>query len=116
LLFEPHTTHYTLTSQEGKPDEKSFGRGRDYNVDLIPKFLMANGQLVKALAYSGVTRYLEFKVVEVSRTSHPCPSPDPVSLCHDAQLARSFNSRMDSLSTDCMRGCVSVCLTVLVAV
>jgi len=42
------------------------GRGRDWNVDLIPKFLMANGQLVKLLIHSGVTRYLEFKSVEGS--------------------------------------------------
>jgi len=44
----------------------SMGRGRDWNVDLIPKFLMANGQLVKLLIHSGVTRYLEFKSVEGS--------------------------------------------------
>lgn len=42
------------------------GRGRDWNVDLIPKFLMANGQLVKLLIHTGVTRYLEFKSVEGS--------------------------------------------------
>ena len=40
--------------------------GRDWNVDLIPKFLMANGQLVKLLIHTGVTRYLEFKSVEGS--------------------------------------------------
>nr|QBH73825.1 rab gdp-dissociation inhibitor [Isotomurus palustris] len=44
----------------------SYGRGRDWNVDLIPKFLMANGQLVKLLIHTGVTRYLEFKSVEGS--------------------------------------------------
>ncbi len=33
---------------------------------LIPKFLMANGQLVKLLIHTGVTRYLEFKSVEGS--------------------------------------------------
>ncbi|CAB1336645.1 unnamed protein product [Coregonus sp. 'balchen'] len=43
---------------------ESMGRGRDWNVDLIPKFLMANGQLVKMLLYTEVTRYLDFKVVE----------------------------------------------------
>jgi Rab GDP dissociation inhibitor len=48
-----------------KPDE-SYGRGRDWNVDLIPKFLMAHGQLVKLLIHTGVTRYLEFKSVEGS--------------------------------------------------
>uniref|UniRef100_A0AAZ3S148 Rab GDP dissociation inhibitor n=1 Tax=Oncorhynchus tshawytscha TaxID=74940 RepID=A0AAZ3S148_ONCTS len=45
---------------------ESMGRGRDWNVDLIPKFLMANGQLVKMLLYTEVTRYLDFKVVEGS--------------------------------------------------
>jgi len=49
-----------------KPDEQAYGRGRDWNVDLIPKFLMANGQLVKLLIHTGVTRYLEFKSVEGS--------------------------------------------------
>jgi hypothetical protein len=34
------------------PDE-TYGRGRDWNVDLIPKFLMANGQLVKLLVHTG---------------------------------------------------------------
>eukprot|EP00128_Syssomonas_multiformis_P018289 Colp12_sorted_trinity150504_noHs@27758 len=44
----------------------SFGRGRDYNVDLIPKFIMANGILVKMLIHTDVTRYLEFRSVEGS--------------------------------------------------
>ncbi|PVD24833.1 hypothetical protein C0Q70_15319 [Pomacea canaliculata] len=43
-----------------------YGRGRDWNVDIIPKFLMANGQLVQLLISTGVTRYLEFKSVEGS--------------------------------------------------
>jgi len=43
-----------------------YGRGRDWNVDLIPKFLMANGKLVQLLVHTGVTRYLEFKSVEGS--------------------------------------------------
>lgn len=41
-------------------------RPRDWNVDLIPKFLMASGQLVKILIKTGVTKYLEFKSVEGS--------------------------------------------------
>ncbi|RDD43826.1 Rab GDP dissociation inhibitor beta [Trichoplax sp. H2] len=51
---------------EQSDTNEKFGRGRDWNVDLIPKFIMANGQLVKLLIHSGVTRYLEFKVVEGS--------------------------------------------------
>lgn len=45
---------------------EEYGKGRDWNVDLIPKFLMANGQLVKLLIHTGVTKYLEFKVVDGS--------------------------------------------------
>lgn len=45
---------------------EALGRGRDWNVDLIPKLLMADGLLVKLLIYTGVTRYLEFKSVEGS--------------------------------------------------
>lgn len=48
------------------PTENQYGRGRDWNVDLIPKFLMANGLLVKLLIHTGVTRYLEFKSIEGS--------------------------------------------------
>ena len=48
------------------PADEAYGRGRDWNVDSIPKFLMANGQLVKLLIHTGVTRYLEFKSVEGS--------------------------------------------------
>ena len=40
------------------------GRGRDWNVDLIPKILMANGQVVKMLLFTKVTRYLDFRVTE----------------------------------------------------
>jgi len=43
-----------------------YGRARDWNVDLIPKFLMASGELVKLLIHTGVTRYLEFKSIEGS--------------------------------------------------
>lgn len=45
---------------------ETYGKTRDWNVDLIPKFLMANGQLVKLLIHTKVTRYLEFKSVEGS--------------------------------------------------
>lgn len=35
-------------------------------VDLIPKFLMANGELVKMLTHTDVTRYIEFKQISGS--------------------------------------------------
>ncbi|XP_077430333.1 rab GDP dissociation inhibitor beta [Vanacampus margaritifer] len=42
----------------------SSGRGKEWNVDLIPKFFLANGDLVKMLLLTDVTRYLDFRVVE----------------------------------------------------
>ncbi|KAF8561171.1 hypothetical protein P879_09939 [Paragonimus westermani] len=45
---------------------EQFQKGRDWNVDLIPKFIMANGKLVLLLMYTGVLRYLEFKQIEGS--------------------------------------------------
>jgi len=42
------------------------GENRDYNVDLIPKFIMACGNLTKMLLHSKVTRYLDFKSIDGS--------------------------------------------------
>ncbi|KAL4226860.1 Rab GDP dissociation inhibitor beta [Mactra antiquata] len=56
---------YKLYKMGDKAPEH-LGRGRDWNVDLIPKFIMARGKLVKLLIHTGVTRYLEFKSIEGS--------------------------------------------------
>ena len=45
---------------------KKYGHNRDWNIDLIPKFIMADGKLVKMLLHTKVTRYLEWKCVEAS--------------------------------------------------
>eukprot|EP00899_Mesostigma_viride_P019041 jgi/Mesvir1/27138/Mv20808-RA.2 len=50
----------------GQEPPASLGASRDYNVDLIPKFMMANGQLVRVLIHTQVTKYLEFKAVDGS--------------------------------------------------
>lgn len=44
----------------------SFFSREDWNVDLVPKFIMACGKLVKILLHTKVTRYLEFKSVDGS--------------------------------------------------
>jgi Rab GDP dissociation inhibitor len=44
----------------------TLGKPRDYNIDLIPKFLMGTGLMVKFLLKTGVTRYLEFQAVNGS--------------------------------------------------
>lgn len=50
-----------------EPNEEILGRARDYCVDLIPKFLMANGKLIKMLYLTGVTRYnMDFGKIEGS--------------------------------------------------
>ncbi|KAK4482596.1 hypothetical protein RD792_009760 [Penstemon davidsonii] len=42
------------------------GSSRDYNVDMIPKYIMANGALVRVLIHTDVTKYLYFKAVDGS--------------------------------------------------
>ncbi|MBN3301677.1 GDIA inhibitor, partial [Amia calva] len=85
---------YSRFNFSGPP--KSLGRGREWNVDLIPKFLMANGQLVKMLLYTQVTRYLDFKVVQgsfVSRAGrvHKVPATEAEALGSD--LMGMFDKR-----------------------
>jgi Rab GDP dissociation inhibitor len=48
-----------------KPPEQ-YGHNRDWNIDLIPKFIMAGGTLVKMLLHTKVTRYLEWKCCDAS--------------------------------------------------
>ena len=48
--------------QAGTPPE-NLGANRDYNIDLIPKFIMATGNLTKMLLHTKVTRYLDFKSI-----------------------------------------------------
>jgi Rab GDP dissociation inhibitor len=50
----------------GVEPPKEFGHNREWNVDLVPKFIMANGVLVKMLLHTKVTRYLEWKCVDGS--------------------------------------------------
>ncbi|BGO98706.1 Rab GDP-dissociation inhibitor [Rhodotorula toruloides] len=47
----------------GTEPPAELGRDRDYAVDLIPKFMMANGEMTKMLVHTDVTRYLEFKQI-----------------------------------------------------
>lgn len=51
--------------RQSEPDA-SLGHPRHWNVDLVPKFIMACGKLVKILLHTKVTRYLEFKSIDGS--------------------------------------------------
>ncbi|CAD8060461.1 unnamed protein product [Paramecium primaurelia] len=48
----------------GQQFPQQLGQNRDWNIDLIPKFVMANGQLVKILLKTKVARYLEWKAID----------------------------------------------------
>uniref|UniRef100_A0ACD5XEK1 Uncharacterized protein n=2 Tax=Avena sativa TaxID=4498 RepID=A0ACD5XEK1_AVESA len=49
---------------ETTPDH--LGISKEYNVDMVPKFMMANGALVRVLIRTSVTKYLNFKAVDGS--------------------------------------------------
>ena len=57
---------YKKFGVEQPPNEAELGKLRDYSVDLVPKFIMAGGQLVKVLVHTGVANYMEFKTVDGS--------------------------------------------------
>jgi len=48
---------------QGEEPWKKYGRLNDWNIDLVPKFLMSSGELTNILVSTDVTRYLEFKQV-----------------------------------------------------
>ena len=53
----------------GVEPDKQYGHNRDWNIDLIPKFIMTNGKLVKMLLHTKVTKYLEWKCLDASYVS-----------------------------------------------
>lgn len=57
-LFKKHGNY-----QQGEEPWKQYGRLNDWNIDLVPKFLMSSGELTNILVSTDVTRYLEFKQV-----------------------------------------------------
>jgi len=74
-----------LFQKFGKQNPGNLGPNRDYNVDLVPKFIMASGTLVKMLIHTDVTRYLEFKSVDGSyvvkgKQVHKVPATDTEAL------------------------------------
>ena len=51
------TNLYKLFKGEQEPP-KELGHNRDWNIDLIPKYIMSGGKLVKILLKTRVSRYL----------------------------------------------------------
>jgi RAB protein geranylgeranyltransferase component A len=56
---------------------QEMGSKRDYNCDLIPKFVMAKGLLVKILLHTRTTHYLDFAKVQGSCV-HPSSRSSPL--------------------------------------
>lgn len=50
--------------RQGVEPPAYLGANREWNVDLIPKFVMSNGKLVKTLLKTRVSKYLEWKSVD----------------------------------------------------
>ncbi|KAI4755739.1 putative nuclear condensin complex subunit Smc2 [Aureobasidium sp. EXF-3400] len=50
-------------NDNGSEPWKKYGRPNDWNIDLVPKLLMSNGELTNILVSTDVTRYLEFKQI-----------------------------------------------------
>ncbi|CDK29184.1 unnamed protein product [Kuraishia capsulata CBS 1993] len=66
---ESASLNLTQLYEKFKPNktfDPSLGKDRDWCVDLIPKFLMANGELTNILVHTEVTRYIEFKQISGS--------------------------------------------------
>ncbi|GJQ12779.1 hypothetical protein GpartN1_g4570.t1 [Galdieria partita] len=61
---------YEKLKDGSEPDSTKLGQSRDYNIDLIPKFILSGGNLVRILAATQVTKYLEFKLVDGSFVVH----------------------------------------------
>ncbi|KAI9859940.1 MAG: Rab GDP dissociation inhibitor alpha [Vezdaea acicularis] len=49
--------------KKGEEPWKKYGRVNDWNIDLVPKLLMSNGELTNILVSTDVTRYLDFRQI-----------------------------------------------------
>lgn len=49
--------------KSGEEPWKKYGRVNDWNIDLVPKLLMSNGELTNILVSTDVTKYLEFRQI-----------------------------------------------------
>jgi Rab GDP dissociation inhibitor len=60
---------------------KELGHNRDWNIDLIPKYIMYGGKLVKILLKTRVSKYLEWK------RNYPTIQPLTVPTCSNSKRA-----------------------------
>lgn len=83
------TQLYKKFRPSAKPDEK-LGKDRDWNLDLIPKFVMAGGELTKILTQTNVLPYLEF--VQISGSY----------VYRDGRIAKVPSTQMEAIKSSLM--------------
>jgi Rab GDP dissociation inhibitor len=71
----------------GQAPPEDLGKDRDYSLDLVPKFIMANSDLVKILSHTDVTRYLEVRQISGSY------------VYRDGRISKVPATEMEALST-----------------
>mmetsp|Transcript_9395 Transcript_9395/g.24125 ORF Transcript_9395/g.24125 Transcript_9395/m.24125 type:complete len:413 (+) Transcript_9395:256-1494(+) len=87
--------------RKGEEAPKELGRSNDYNVDLVPKFMLGDGKLIKVLIHTDVVKYLEFKACDGSYVYkqgkiHKVPASDmealksPLMSFFEKRRARNF--------------------------
>jgi len=59
-------TQLYASYSKGEEVAASLGRPRDYNVDIIPKFIMSYGEMVNLLLHCNVQNYLQFRPIQGS--------------------------------------------------
>ena len=67
---------------------KKYGRVNDWNIDLVPKLLMSNGELTNILVSTDVTRYLEFKQIAGSYVQQGSGAKATVAKASDSENLR----------------------------
>ncbi|KAH7826345.1 putative Rab GDP dissociation inhibitor beta [Monocercomonoides exilis] len=103
------------------PDVKppaALGRSRDYNIDLVPKFPLSKGNIMKAIVHTGCNRYLEFhrckgaflvkkdKPYKVPSTTGEAATTGLVGMFQKPKLVKflEFVSKCDADSKDTWQG------------
>ncbi|KAF5100620.1 hypothetical protein DV451_002505 [Geotrichum candidum] len=90
---ESASLNLTQLYKKFRPSQKpaeALGKDRDWNVDLIPKFIMAGGELTKILTETAVLPYLEFTQISGSY------------VYRDGRIAKVPSTQMEAIKSSLM--------------
>ncbi|KAI5290309.1 Rab GDP dissociation inhibitor alpha [Ascosphaera acerosa] len=91
--FKPSSIPGNVSSAT-PPPWAQYGRPQDWNIDLVPKLLMSNGELTNILVSTDVTRYLDFRQIAGSYVQQGSGA--------DATVARVPSDAREALSSSLM--------------